>query len=111
MGKLMFNALVEILSRDPAFHSTGRRPQRPVCIQLTCFLIRYGFMGSNAMLPAMLLALGAGTVILYCTRITRAQNSAIITYAGLTRSARKQSAEVSRSFVVFKIVSAVLMVH
>ncbi|KAJ8085398.1 hypothetical protein PM082_011060 [Marasmius tenuissimus] len=35
----MFNILVELLSRDPIFHSKGHKPQRPVAWQVATFLV------------------------------------------------------------------------
>ncbi|KAG1872204.1 hypothetical protein F4604DRAFT_1955696 [Suillus subluteus] len=44
VGRATFDRLVQILEQNPIFESTGRKPQRPVRYQLTCFLLRYGIV-------------------------------------------------------------------
>lgn len=69
---MTFDQLVRKLEENPIFLSTGRKPQRPVRHQLAAFLFRFGKRGADVMATAKELAIGAGTVILYCRRVTRA---------------------------------------
>ncbi|KAK2464094.1 hypothetical protein APHAL10511_003881 [Amanita phalloides] len=59
IGCQTFDHLVQLLEVNPLFHSTGRKPQCPVHYQLACFLIRYGFQGSDSLQPAYDLGMGA----------------------------------------------------
>ncbi|KAG9078700.1 hypothetical protein FRC06_008232 [Ceratobasidium sp. 370] len=67
-----FWRIATLLQENPIFQSKGRRPQRPVPVQLACFLLRYGRYGSTAFDANANLSLGEGTVFLYCKRVTRA---------------------------------------
>lgn len=69
MSRPTFDAIVEILERDPIFTSTGKKPQRPVKFQLASFLLQYGRHGGDSLDPATKLALGHGSVFLYCKRV------------------------------------------
>lgn len=68
----MFDYLVDTLSVNPIFESTGKRPQRHIKFQLGCFLVRYGTIGSDTLGTSQKLSIGFGTVFLYCRRVTRA---------------------------------------
>lgn len=69
MGRTTFDRLVHMLEKNPIFESTGTKPQRPVCFQLACFLLRYGILGANPMQATHKLGIGFGTVFLYCRRV------------------------------------------
>ncbi|KAF5336987.1 hypothetical protein D9611_003110 [Ephemerocybe angulata] len=71
VGRDTFDKLIDRISNDPVFVST-KKPQRPVKYQLACFLIRYGQAGSDSLDTAQKLAIGHGTVFLYCTRVSKA---------------------------------------
>ncbi|KIY61076.1 hypothetical protein CYLTODRAFT_363350, partial [Cylindrobasidium torrendii FP15055 ss-10] len=64
--------LIELLSYNPIFKSTGQKPQHPVIYQLGAFLIRYGTLGSNVQWTSLKVSIGIGTVLLYCCRVSRA---------------------------------------
>ncbi|QRV73668.1 hypothetical protein RhiJN_01682 [Ceratobasidium sp. AG-Ba] len=66
------NSVVDKLSRNPIFVSTGPRPQRPVIYQFATFLLRYGNGYSNAYNPHLKTSIGEGSVFNYCRRICRA---------------------------------------
>lgn len=72
VGRPTFDRLVHLLEQNPIFRSTGKRPQRAVRYQLACFLLRYGTRGANPLQAAHKLAIGFGTVFLYCRRVVRA---------------------------------------
>jgi len=66
----MFDHLIMILEHDLIFWSKGKKPQHPVKFQLGCFLACYGKQGLDTFDIAQKLALGVGTVILYCRHVT-----------------------------------------
>ena len=70
MGRDSFDHLVSLLEQNAIFTSSGRKPQRPVRFQLGCFLLRYGVMGGDSLRVAQMMGIGAGTVFLYCRRVT-----------------------------------------
>lgn len=72
MSRDTFEAIVRLLEADPVFQSKGRKPQRPVRVQLACFLMRYGTRGSDARGAAHRMGIGFGTVFLYCRRVAKA---------------------------------------
>jgi hypothetical protein len=72
VGRPTFDRLVHLLEQNPIFQSTGKRPQRQVRYQLACFLLRYGSRGADPLQAAHKLAIGFGTVFLYCRRVVRA---------------------------------------
>ncbi|KAG2071469.1 hypothetical protein BDR04DRAFT_1142230 [Suillus decipiens] len=69
VGRPTFDRLVHLLEQNPIFQSTGKKPQRAVRYQLACFLLRYGSRGANPLQAAHKLAIGFGTVFLYCRRV------------------------------------------
>lgn len=71
-----FIKLVGELEKNVLFDSGGHKQPRPVRYQLATFLIRYGLLGSDTLLTAMLMAIGYGSVINYCDRVTRALREA-----------------------------------
>ncbi|OSC99379.1 hypothetical protein PYCCODRAFT_840847 [Trametes coccinea BRFM310] len=72
MSRVTFDRFVYLLEANPIFCSTGKKPQRPVRFQLACFLLRYSVRGGDSMLAAKQLAIGLGTVFLYCRRVSYA---------------------------------------
>ncbi|KAF9067501.1 hypothetical protein BDP27DRAFT_1422797 [Rhodocollybia butyracea] len=64
MGWDMFFKLVNILEKDPIFQSTGTKPKQPVEDQLSCFLWRYGAIGSDVLTTAQNLSLGVGSGVI-----------------------------------------------
>ena len=72
MSRGTFDKIVYLLEKNSIFTSTGKKPQRPVRFQLACFLMRYSVRGGDAMLAAKQMAIGLGTVFLYCRRVSRA---------------------------------------
>ena len=72
VGRVTFDRLVHLLEPNPIFKSTGRKPQRLVCYQLACFLLRYGTRGADTLQATHKLGVGFGTVFLYCKRVVRA---------------------------------------
>ncbi|KAG7099563.1 hypothetical protein E1B28_001396 [Marasmius oreades] len=68
----MFDILVKLLTPNPLFQTKGRKPQRHKKYQLGTFLIRYGQLASPIQDTALKVGVGAGTVVLYCRRVTRA---------------------------------------
>lgn len=72
LGRETFDSVVAILSANPIFISSGRKPQRHVKYQLGAFLFRYGRLGTDSLEVAAKLGIGHGTVIKYCKRVSRA---------------------------------------
>ncbi|EIM92557.1 uncharacterized protein STEHIDRAFT_107036 [Stereum hirsutum FP-91666 SS1] len=81
MSRDTFEAIVRLLEADPIFQSKGRKPQRPVRMQLACFLMRYGTRGSDARGAAHRMGIGFGTVFLYCRRVAKALRRLGLDYA------------------------------
>lgn len=72
MSRDTFDRIVNLLADNLIFQSQGRKPQRHVKFQLAAFLLRYGRRGSDAFVVSRDLGIGAGTVFLYCQRVSRA---------------------------------------
>ena len=70
MSRASFWHLHDIIAGDSIFVSKGRRPQRPVSIQLAAFLIKYGSLSMTK--TAGVVSIAEGTVHLYCSRVCRA---------------------------------------
>lgn len=71
MGREMFNTTMALIGKNLIFQSKGKKPQRNVKWQLGTFLMRYGQLGSPVMDAALKMGIAEGTVVLYCTRVTR----------------------------------------
>ncbi|KAG7089231.1 hypothetical protein E1B28_010930 [Marasmius oreades] len=78
----MFDTLVKLLAPNPLFQSKGRKPQRHLKHQLGTFLICYGQLASPIQDTALKVAIGAGTVVLYCRRVTRAIRELRLKFGG-----------------------------
>lgn len=70
MDRDSFWHLHDLISEDPIFVSTGKKPQRPPSYQLAAFLARMGALGNIK--TAGFCAIAEGTVRLYCFRVVHA---------------------------------------
>lgn len=69
-----FLVLLGLLQSDPVFHNSSHNPQRPVGLQLYCYLITVGHDGDGqcSRIIAGDIQVGEGTVSLYVHRVIKA---------------------------------------
>ncbi|KAG1790670.1 uncharacterized protein HD556DRAFT_1192189, partial [Suillus plorans] len=91
VGRPTFDHLVHLLKRNPIFQSTSKRPQRQVRYQLACFLLQYGSRGADPLQAAHKLAIGFGTVFLYCRRVVRELGVQVVSWGDDER--RRETSE------------------
>ncbi|KAF8193489.1 hypothetical protein K438DRAFT_1483701, partial [Mycena galopus ATCC 62051] len=92
IGRPTFDTVVKLLEKNTIFRSKGRKPQRPVYWQFSCFLIRYGQYGSPMADTMLKTGVGYGTVVLYCRRVIRAFRELRATYAAwFTEAEQRES--------------------
>ncbi|KIY61078.1 hypothetical protein CYLTODRAFT_363349 [Cylindrobasidium torrendii FP15055 ss-10] len=72
MSSPSFWKLACTLGKNQIFVSKGKRPQRPVYIQLGTYLICYGQLGSHVVDTALKIGIGRGTVELYTQQVVSA---------------------------------------